>query len=47
VTLEDWYIKIRDDPKKRVRAFKFMWLVSTGMLIFGAFVIIWVLFKTP
>jgi predicted nucleic acid-binding Zn ribbon protein len=41
--MEDKYNEIKNDPKKRSRAFKVIWLVSYGMLVLGAFIIIWVL----
>jgi predicted nucleic acid-binding Zn ribbon protein len=43
MSLEDRYQKIMDDPKKRVRAFKAIWLISYSMLMFGAVMIIYVL----
>ena len=47
--MEDKYTEIKNDPKKRARAFKIIWLVSYGMLLLGAFVIIAVLLmqQTP
>lgn len=41
--LEDRYTEIKNDPKKRARAFKIIWLVSYSMLLLGAFLIVWVL----
>lgn len=45
MTLEDRYFDIKNDPKKRARAFKFIMIVSYGMLILGAFLVVWVLIK--
>jgi len=41
MSLEDRFIKIRDDPKKRARAFKIIWLVSYAMLLLGAFLMVY------
>jgi len=46
MTLEDRFLEIRDDPKKRVRAFKIIWLVSYSMLMLGAFIIVYLIWKT-
>ena len=43
MTLEDRYFEIKNDPKKRARTFKFIWIASYAMLILGAFLIIWIL----
>jgi predicted nucleic acid-binding Zn ribbon protein len=41
MSLEDIFLRIRDDPKKRARAFKIMWLVSYSMLLLGAFLMVY------
>jgi len=45
VTLEDRFLEIMNNPQKRARAFKIVWIVSYSMLMFGAFVIVWVLWQ--
>jgi len=40
MTLEDRYLEIMNDPKKRARAFKITWLAAYSMLILGGIVII-------
>lgn len=45
MTLEDRYFEIKDDPRKRARAFKVIMIVSYGMLILGAFLVVWALVK--
>jgi predicted nucleic acid-binding Zn ribbon protein len=46
MSLEDRFLEIRDDPKKRVRAFKIIWLISYSMLVLGGFLIVFLLWKT-
>lgn len=41
--LEDKYYEIKDDPKKRAKAFKVIWIVSYSMLLLGAVLIVWAL----
>lgn len=41
--LEDKYYEIKDDPKKRAKAFKVVWIVSYSMLLLGAVLIVWAL----
>lgn len=43
MTLEDRYFEIKNDPKKRARAFKITWIAAYSMLVLGAFLIIWAL----
>ena len=45
MSLEDRYIEIRDDPKKRARAFKVIWLVGYSMLFLGAMLTVYLLWK--
>jgi len=45
MSLEDRYLDIMNDPKKRARLFKITWLVAYSMLVFGGLVILWVLFS--
>jgi len=45
MSLEDRYLEIKNDPKKRARAFKVIWLVGYGMLMLGAFLIVYILWK--
>ena len=47
MTLEDRYFQIKNDPKKRVRAFKIIWITSYSMLILGAFLIVYFLIYKP
>jgi predicted nucleic acid-binding Zn ribbon protein len=44
VTLEDRYEEIKNDPKKRARAFKVIWLAGYGMLMLGAILIVVVIY---
>jgi len=44
MTLEDKYLEIRNDPKKRARAFKIIAIVSYSMLMLGAAIILWLLY---
>jgi cell division septal protein FtsQ len=41
MSLEDRYIAIRDDPEKRGKAFKWVWMISYGMLLLGAFLTVY------
>ena len=41
--LEDKYFEIKDDPKKRARAFKITWICAYSMLLLGAVLIVWAL----
>ena len=45
MSLEDRYFDIKNDPKKRARAFKVIWLASYGMLLMGAFLIVYILWR--
>jgi len=47
MTLEDRYFAIKNDPKKRARAFKIMWIASYAMLMIGAFLTIYFLIYKP
>ena len=44
MTLEDKYFEIKNDPKKRARAFKAVAIISYSMLMLGAAIIIWLLY---
>jgi len=46
MSLEDIYIKIRDDPEKRGKAFRVIWLVGYGMLLLGSLLTVYLLWKT-
>jgi predicted nucleic acid-binding Zn ribbon protein len=46
MTLEDRYFEIKNDPKKRVRAFKIIVVVAYSMLVLGAVLILWALYNT-
>jgi len=46
MTLEDKYFEIKNDPKKRVRAFKIIVIVGYLMLVLGAVLILWSLYKS-
>ena len=39
--IEDKFLEISEDPKKRARAFKVGWIIAYSMLLLGAFLIIW------
>ena len=39
--IEDKFLEIRDDPKKRATAFKIFWIIAYSMLLLGAFLIVW------
>ena len=43
MSLEDRYLEIKNDPKKRAKAFKIIWLVSYGMLLLGAFLMVYLI----
>lgn len=45
-SIEERLEEIRDDPKKLKRSFNFIWIVSYGMLLLGAFIIIAVLIQS-
>ena len=42
-SLEDYYLEIKDDPKKRATAFKIIAIAAYSMLMLGAFIIVWIL----
>ncbi|MDY0293053.1 MAG: hypothetical protein RBQ77_00570 [Candidatus Methanomethylophilaceae archaeon] len=42
-SLEERFEEIQNDPVKKARAFKMIWIVSYGMLMLGAFIIVYVL----
>jgi len=44
MTIEDRYLEITNDPKKRARAFKIVAIVSYSMLMLGAAIILWLLY---
>jgi predicted nucleic acid-binding Zn ribbon protein len=39
--IEDKFLEISEDSKKRARAFKVGWIIAYSMLLLGAFLIIW------
>ena len=39
--IEDKFLEVRNDPKKRALAFKIGWIIAYSMLLLGAFLIIW------
>ena len=43
MSLEDRYLEIKNDPKKRARAFKIIWIVSYSMLLLGAFLMVYLI----
>ena len=43
MSLEDIYLDIKNDPKKRARAFKVIWIVGYAMLMLGAFLAVYFL----
>ncbi|MDR0198741.1 MAG: hypothetical protein LBI08_03260 [Methanomassiliicoccaceae archaeon] len=45
MTLEDRYHGIMNDPKKRTRAFKVIWLISYSMLLLGGLLTVYILFR--
>lgn len=44
-SLEDKYIEIRDDPEKRAKAFKIIWIVGYAMLLFGSLLTVYLLWR--
>ena len=42
-SLEDLLGEIKEDPVKLRRTFTAIWVIAYGMLILGAFIIIWIL----
>lgn len=42
-SLEDRLDEIKEDPVKLRRTFTTIWVIAYGMLILGAFIIIWIL----
>ena len=46
MSIEDRYLRIMDDPKKRARAFKIIWIVGYSMLLLGALLTVYLLWKT-
>jgi hypothetical protein len=42
-SLEDRLDEIKEDPVKLRRTFTAIWVIAYGMLILGAFIIIWIL----
>ena len=44
-SIEERLEEIQDDPVKLKRSFNFIWIVSYGMLMLGAFIIIAVLIQ--
>ena len=44
MSLEDTFHKIMNDPKKRVRLFKFIWIVGYAMLVLGSLITVYVLY---
>jgi len=45
MTLEDRYLAIMNDPKRKARAFKFVVIAAYSMMMFGFAVILWVLYN--
>jgi len=45
VDLEEKFLEITDNPEKRAKAFKIVWLVSYGMLVFGSLLIVYLLYR--
>jgi len=45
MTLEDRYLEIKNDPEKRGKAFRIVWLVSYGMLFLGCVLTVYFLWK--
>jgi predicted nucleic acid-binding Zn ribbon protein len=43
MSLEDRYLDIKNDPKKRAKAFKIIWIVGYAMLMLGSFVTVYFL----
>jgi cell division septal protein FtsQ len=44
MTIEDRYFAIKNDPKRRARAFKIIAIVAYSMLILGAVMILWAMY---
>jgi len=45
MSLEDRFLEIRNDPKKRARAFKIIWITGYAMLMLGAFLTVYFLWR--
>jgi predicted nucleic acid-binding Zn ribbon protein len=43
MSLEDRYLEIKNNPEKRGKAFKIIWLVGYFMLLLGAFLTVYFL----
>jgi len=46
MSIEDRYLKMMDDPDKRARAFKIIWLAGYFMLVLGSLLTVYFLWKT-
>ena len=46
MSLEDRYLEIRNDPEKRAKAFKTIWIVGYAMLFLGSLLTVYFLWKT-
>ena len=44
MSLEDRFHDIMDDPKKRARAFKIIWIVGYAMLMLGSLITVYMLY---
>lgn len=45
MNIEDRYFEIKNDPRKRARAFKVIMIVSYSMLMLGAALVVWALIE--
>ncbi|MDR0777902.1 MAG: hypothetical protein LBE48_00460 [Methanomassiliicoccaceae archaeon] len=43
-SLEDRYLEIKNDPEKRGKAFKVIWIVGYAMLMLGLFITVYMLY---
>ncbi|MCL1904688.1 MAG: hypothetical protein FWG19_01010 [Methanomassiliicoccaceae archaeon] len=44
-SLEDRYLEIRDNPQKRARVFKVIWIVGYAMLMLGVFLTVYFIWQ--
>jgi hypothetical protein len=42
--MEDRYLEIKNDPEKRGKAFKVIWIVGYSMLMLGLFITVYMLY---
>ncbi|NLL94299.1 MAG: hypothetical protein GX224_00825 [Thermoplasmatales archaeon] len=45
MSLEDRFLRLKEDPERAARLFRIFWVVAYSMLILGGALIVWVLFS--